>query len=101
MKKIAIIEDETAIRENYMEMLGAQGYQVSGYSDRITAESAFKDYIKKLKKQTARVPRGPSLFYYLQPKSATDALPPVVAASPAAPGPTRLPSLSQISTYQL
>ena len=48
MKKIAIIEDETAIRENYMEMLGAQGYQVSGYSDRITAESAFKDALPDL-----------------------------------------------------
>ena len=48
MKKIAIIEDETAIRENYMEMLGAQGYQVSGYSDRITAENAFKDALPDL-----------------------------------------------------
>ncbi|MCQ8879021.1 proteobacterial dedicated sortase system response regulator [Pseudoalteromonas shioyasakiensis] len=48
MKKIAIIEDETAIRENYMEMLSAQGYQVCGYSDRQSAEHAFNDALPDL-----------------------------------------------------
>lgn len=48
MKKIAIIEDETAIRENYMEMLSAQGYSVSGYSDRQSAECAFNDALPDL-----------------------------------------------------
>ena len=42
MKKIAIVEDETAIRENYIEMLSAQGYQVSGYENRPQAEVSFK-----------------------------------------------------------
>ncbi|MDC9525815.1 proteobacterial dedicated sortase system response regulator [Pseudoalteromonas sp. Angola-30] len=48
MKKIAIIEDETAIRENYIEMLSAQGYQVSGFTDRVSAEIAFKDALPDL-----------------------------------------------------
>jgi two-component system OmpR family response regulator len=48
MKKIAIIEDETAIRENYIEMLSAQGYQVTGYGERATAETAFKETLPDL-----------------------------------------------------
>ncbi len=48
MKKIAIIEDETAIRENYIEMLSAQGYQVSGFANRVSAEIAFKDALPDL-----------------------------------------------------
>jgi len=48
MKKIAIIEDETAIRENYTEMLTKQGYQVSGYASRPEAETAFNDALPDL-----------------------------------------------------
>lgn len=48
MKKIAIIEDETAIRENYTEMLTKQGYQVSGYASRAEAEVAFNDTLPDL-----------------------------------------------------
>ncbi|WP_372863104.1 response regulator, partial [Pseudoalteromonas sp.] len=48
MKKIAIVEDETAIRENYIEMLSAQGYQVSGYENRPQAEVAFKEALPDL-----------------------------------------------------
>jgi len=48
MKKIAIIEDETAIRENYIEMLTKQGYQVSGYASRAEAEVAFNDTLPDL-----------------------------------------------------
>jgi len=48
MKKIAIIEDETAIRENYTEMLTKQGYQVSGYASRAEAEIAFNDALPDL-----------------------------------------------------
>ncbi|KPV94175.1 Transcriptional regulatory protein CreB [Pseudoalteromonas sp. P1-9] len=38
MKKIAIIEDQDAIRENYIDMLESQGYLVKGYADRISAQ---------------------------------------------------------------
>lgn len=48
MKKIAIIEDEKAIRENYTEMLTKQGYQVSGYASRPEAEIAFNDALPDL-----------------------------------------------------
>lgn len=40
MKKIAIIEDQDAIRENYIDMLEGQGYLVKGYADRISAQDA-------------------------------------------------------------
>ncbi|WP_042147533.1 MULTISPECIES: proteobacterial dedicated sortase system response regulator [unclassified Pseudoalteromonas] len=48
MKKIAIIEDEKAIRENYTEMLTKQGYQVNGYASRPEAEMAFNDALPDL-----------------------------------------------------
>ena len=38
---IAIVEDEAAIRHNYMDALRRQGYQVSGYSERSKALDAF------------------------------------------------------------
>ena len=38
MKKIAIIEDQDAIRENYIDMLESQGYLVKGYADRTSAQ---------------------------------------------------------------
>ena len=38
MKKIAIIEDQDAIRENYIDMLQGQGYLVKGYAERISAQ---------------------------------------------------------------
>ncbi|MGB0895194.1 MAG: proteobacterial dedicated sortase system response regulator [Parashewanella sp.] len=41
MKRIAIVEDETIIRENYKELLESYGYQVQGYSNRIEATDAF------------------------------------------------------------
>jgi two-component system OmpR family response regulator len=45
MKRIAIIEDQTAIRENYTDMLVGQGYSVSGFADR---ESAQAELLKNL-----------------------------------------------------
>ncbi|WP_206485884.1 proteobacterial dedicated sortase system response regulator [Thalassotalea sp. G2M2-11] len=42
MKRIAIVEDEAAIRENYADVLRAQGYQVQTYANRETATQAFK-----------------------------------------------------------
>ena len=40
-RNIAIVEDEAAIRLNYMDALRRQNYQVAGYSDRNTALAAF------------------------------------------------------------
>lgn len=41
MKRIAIVEDEAAIRENYKEVLQQQGYQVQAYANRPSAMEAF------------------------------------------------------------
>lgn len=40
-KRIAIVEDEAAIRENYADVLRSQGYQVQTYIDRESATQAF------------------------------------------------------------
>ncbi|MEN8167598.1 MAG: proteobacterial dedicated sortase system response regulator [Pseudomonadota bacterium] len=40
-RKIAIVEDEPAIRDNYADYLDRQGYQVTGYASRQTAIRAF------------------------------------------------------------
>lgn len=40
-RRIAIVEDELAIRRNFEDALRRQGYQVSGYSDRQSAMEAF------------------------------------------------------------
>ncbi|MEW6992255.1 proteobacterial dedicated sortase system response regulator [Colwelliaceae bacterium 6441] len=41
-KRIAIVEDEAAIRENYADVLRSQGYQVQTYANRDSATQAFK-----------------------------------------------------------
>ncbi|WP_076413605.1 proteobacterial dedicated sortase system response regulator [Shewanella sp. UCD-KL12] len=41
MKRIAIVEDEVAIRENYKEVLQQQGYSVQAYANRPQAMQAF------------------------------------------------------------
>lgn len=41
MKRIAIVEDETALRENYTDILTKQGYQVDAYTTRQQAMEAF------------------------------------------------------------
>ena len=41
MKRIAIVEDEAAIRDNYKEVLQQQGYSVQAYPNRPTAMQAF------------------------------------------------------------
>lgn len=41
-KRIAIVEDEAAIRENYADVLRAQGYQVQTYANRNSATQAFQ-----------------------------------------------------------
>ena len=40
-RRIAIVEDEAAIRENYADVLRKQGYEVQTYSNRQEAMSAF------------------------------------------------------------
>jgi two-component system OmpR family response regulator len=47
-KKIAIIEDEAVILENYSDYLQRQGYKVSGYSNRQDAISAFNIHLPEL-----------------------------------------------------
>ncbi len=40
-RRIAIVEDEAAIRDNYVAALSRYGYEVSGYPDRNSAMTAF------------------------------------------------------------
>ncbi|MEZ9524179.1 proteobacterial dedicated sortase system response regulator [Enterovibrio norvegicus] len=48
MKRIAIVEDEPAIRENYTDVLRKQGYAVSPYANRQDAEDGFKQRLPDL-----------------------------------------------------
>jgi len=48
MKRIAIIEDDQAIRENYTDLMTRYGYQVNGYQDRETAMQAFNTRLPDL-----------------------------------------------------
>ena len=47
-KLIAVVEDEVAIRDNYMAALTRQGYRVAGYSTRLDALDAFRDRLPDL-----------------------------------------------------
>lgn len=47
-KKIAIVEDEPAIRENYTDALRRQGYEVAGYATRAEALAAFHRQLPNL-----------------------------------------------------
>ncbi|MCF6226966.1 MAG: proteobacterial dedicated sortase system response regulator [Xanthomonadales bacterium] len=47
-RHIAIIEDEAAIRNNYMDALNRYGYRVSGYADRASAMDAFRRHLPEL-----------------------------------------------------
>ncbi len=42
MKRIAIVEDDAAIRQNYSDALKRSGYEVETYADRAEATAAFK-----------------------------------------------------------
>jgi two-component system OmpR family response regulator len=42
MKRIAIVEDEKDIRENYVDLMTKHGYQVEAYANRLDAISAFE-----------------------------------------------------------
>ena len=47
-RRIAIVEDEIAIRRNFEDALRRQGYQVSGYGDRQGALDAFRSRLPDL-----------------------------------------------------
>lgn len=47
-RKIAIVEDEEAIRANYSELLKQQGYQVQAFSNRAQAMQAFEQALPDL-----------------------------------------------------
>jgi two-component system OmpR family response regulator len=47
-RRIAIVEDEYAIRENYRDALARQGYDVSLYTDRLAALTAFRERLPEL-----------------------------------------------------
>jgi two-component system OmpR family response regulator len=47
-KRIAIVEDEAAIRENYADVLRKQGYEVLTYPNRRKAEDAFSTRLPDL-----------------------------------------------------
>ncbi|MCH1924858.1 proteobacterial dedicated sortase system response regulator [Shewanella sp. C32] len=48
MKRIAIVEDEAAIRENYKDVLQNQGYSVQAYANRRQAMQAFNTRLPDL-----------------------------------------------------
>ncbi|KHT62203.1 chemotaxis protein CheY [Photobacterium gaetbulicola] len=48
MKKIVIVEDEKAIRENYIDVLKKHGYDVKGYDNRPDAQAAFENALPDL-----------------------------------------------------
>lgn len=47
-KRVAIVEDEAAIRRNYAEALSRQGYQVLAYANRSEAEQGFNQQLPDL-----------------------------------------------------
>ncbi len=47
-RRVAIVEDETAIRENYVSALSRYGYEVDGYADRESAQKAFANRLPDL-----------------------------------------------------
>lgn len=46
--RIAIVEDEAAIRENYADVLRKQGYEISTFSNRARAQEAFERMLPDL-----------------------------------------------------
>ncbi|MEX2353879.1 MAG: proteobacterial dedicated sortase system response regulator [Gammaproteobacteria bacterium] len=47
-RRVVLIEDEPAIRQNYADALGKQGYTVASYADRDTALQAFQQRLPDL-----------------------------------------------------
>lgn len=47
-KLIAVVEDETSLRDNYLDTLTREGYSTVGYAYRTEAEEAFKNQLPDL-----------------------------------------------------
>jgi len=47
-RRIAVVEDEPAIRENYADVLRKHGYEVATYADRTSAMQAFRTQLPSL-----------------------------------------------------
>ncbi|MCB1959536.1 MAG: hypothetical protein KDE68_03255, partial [Rhodocyclaceae bacterium] len=47
-RRIAIVEDEAAIRANYADAFTRQGYEVAAYADRPSALAAFARRLPEL-----------------------------------------------------
>ena len=47
-RRIALVEDETAIRENYADALKKQGYQVASYAEKDESLTAFRKRLPEL-----------------------------------------------------
>ena len=47
-RRIAVVEDDAAIRENYISALGRYGYEVDGYPDRSSALAGFSGRLPDL-----------------------------------------------------
>ena len=47
-KLVAVVEDDAAIRDNYLAGLRRQGYRVAGYSGRKDALAAFENRLPDL-----------------------------------------------------
>jgi len=47
-KQIALVEDDQALRDNYVSALTKQGYAVKAYSNRRQAETAFAQQTTRL-----------------------------------------------------
>jgi two-component system OmpR family response regulator len=47
-RRIAVVEDEAALRDNYRDALARLGYRVDAYGDRASAESAFEQRLPDL-----------------------------------------------------
>ncbi len=46
--RIAIVEDDPLLRENYLDNFRKQGYEANGYPDRVSAETAFSGRLPDL-----------------------------------------------------
>jgi two-component system OmpR family response regulator len=75
VKRIAIVEDEPAIRQNYVDALRRQGYRVDAYATRTEAEDAFATRLPDLALLdiglASEVEGGFELCRHLRARSAT------------------------------
>ena len=46
--RLAIIEDDNLLRENYADVFGRQGYSVDAYANRVQAQEVFQSRLPDL-----------------------------------------------------